>query len=102
METECVTRPASSSVHGCVAGGVAAPVEADQWRDAYELDQQLVPSFISDDLARKIVRAGKSINFLRQECGDGVWVQQATQMDSFALEVCALLLQSSRQCSDVL
>ena len=68
------------------AGGLAAPLEADHWRDAYELDQRLLPSFIGEDLARTIVRAGKSINFLREECGDVAWVQQAAHADGLAIE----------------
>lgn len=89
----------------CAAGGAAAPIEEDQWRDAYELGRHLVPSFISEDLARKIVRAGKSINFLREECGDVAWVQKAAQAHSFPFEqqVCmhdsTPLLAKCFQCS---
>ena len=47
----------------------------DLWADGYMLRLHLVPTFISEDLARKILRAGKSINFLRQCCDDVAWVQ---------------------------
>lgn len=33
------------------------------------------PPFISPALGQKILRAGKSVNFLRDCCGDSDWVQ---------------------------
>lgn len=38
----------------------------DLWREGYEMNEEMLPSFITKTLANKILRAGKSINFLRQ------------------------------------
>lgn len=47
----------------------------DLWRDAYKLEPAKLPPFISRELAQTILRAGKSINFLRDACGDARWLQ---------------------------
>eukprot|EP00798_Chlamydomonas_sp_ICE-L_P007206 gene7206-317_t len=47
----------------------------DMWRDGYWLDQNQLPPFLTQTLANKILRAGKSINFLQECCGDVKWVQ---------------------------
>jgi hypothetical protein len=48
----------------------------DLWRDTHRLELAKLPPFISQDLALTILRAGKSINFLRDACGDKGWVQE--------------------------
>jgi gamma-tubulin complex component 3 len=40
------------------------------WRSKYKLRKAMVPCFVSEDLAKKILIIGKSINFLRQVCHD--------------------------------
>eukprot|EP00051_Salpingoeca_urceolata_P028327 m.486294 g.486294 ORF g.486294 m.486294 type:complete len:857 (+) comp24292_c0_seq1:160-2730(+) len=46
-------------------------VEEDQlWTHKYSLRPGMLPSFISDDLSRKILLIGKSINFIRHACQD--------------------------------
>eukprot|EP00892_Ulva_mutabilis_P008835 jgi/Ulvmu1/6323/UM029_0031.1 len=67
-------RPAGAAA----PAGVEAPLR-DAWHSAYELRLALVPAFIDERLAEKILRAGKSINFLRGECDDVAWVQQAAK-----------------------
>lgn len=47
----------------------------DLWRTGYTLNEAMLPGFVSPTLAQKILRAGKSINFLRSRCGDVEWVQ---------------------------
>lgn len=61
---------------GATVGAPEAPLR-DAWHSAYELRLSLVPAFIDERLAERILRAGKSINFLREECNDVAWVQQA-------------------------
>jgi gamma-tubulin complex component 3 len=56
----------------------------DVWRASYELKSDLQPSFISPRLARNIMRAGKSINFLREHCDDVAWVQESASAAQFA------------------
>lgn len=48
----------------------------DLWRHAYKLEPAKLPPFISAELAATILRAGKSINFLRDACDDAQWVQE--------------------------
>nr|XP_043609048.1 gamma-tubulin complex component 3 [Erigeron canadensis]XP_043609049.1 gamma-tubulin complex component 3 [Erigeron canadensis] len=49
------------------------------WREGYRLHSAMIPSFISPSLARRILRTGKSINFLRVCCDDRSWADAATQ-----------------------
>lgn len=44
----------------CTASGAV-----DMWRDGYVIDEARVPSFLGPQLASKILRAGKSVNFLK-------------------------------------
>ncbi|KAK9807536.1 hypothetical protein WJX72_001944 [[Myrmecia] bisecta] len=49
------------------------------WRSRYWLEAGMMPPFISPDLARQILRTGKSINFLRDCCMDAEWMQSSTR-----------------------
>jgi gamma-tubulin complex component 3 len=49
-------------------------VETSVWEDKYSLDHSMTPSIISADFAKKIFLIGKSLNFLRHNCGDSDWV----------------------------
>ena len=49
-------------------------VETSVWEDKYQLDQSMMPSIISTEFAKKIFLIGKSLNFLRHNCGDSDWV----------------------------
>lgn len=40
------------------------------WHDKYHVRSSMVPSFITNSQAKKILATGKSINFLRQICKD--------------------------------
>lgn len=40
------------------------------WHEKYNLRKQMLPSFISNDIATKILNIGKSINFIRVVCED--------------------------------
>ena len=42
-----------------------AGLSDDLWRNGYRLNEEMRPSFISKQMAGTILRAGKSINFLR-------------------------------------
>lgn len=44
------------------------------WHDLYRLDPRLLPKFIDQELAAKILTIGKAINFLRRLCGDSEWI----------------------------
>ncbi|KAF4323419.1 hypothetical protein BBO99_00003135 [Phytophthora kernoviae] len=49
------------------------------WAKKYTLNLKMLPTFISFDLAKKILVIGKSINFIRQCCGNADWVMDAGQ-----------------------
>nr|CCA14880.1 gammatubulin complex component putative [Albugo laibachii Nc14] len=44
------------------------------WAHQYKLQLDMLPTFISLDLANQILIIGKSINFIRQCCGNTEWV----------------------------
>ncbi|XP_031256517.1 gamma-tubulin complex component 3 [Pistacia vera] len=59
---------------------VGQPVKAESlWREGYRLHSGMLPSFISQSLAQRILRTGKSINFLRVCCDDRGWADAATE-----------------------
>ena len=60
--------PASSS------GGSRRARGPDPWKDIYRIEPAKLPPFVGKELADRILRAGKSINFLRDSCGDVEWV----------------------------
>ncbi|PWY92420.1 spindle pole body component [Aspergillus heteromorphus CBS 117.55] len=45
------------------------------WEDKYKLDDEMVPSIITQDFAKKVFLIGKSLNFIRTGCGDSGWVE---------------------------
>ncbi|KAJ5174398.1 Spindle pole body component alp6 [Penicillium canariense] len=45
------------------------------WEDKYKLDDDMVPSIITQDFAKKVFLIGKSLNFIRYGCGDAAWVE---------------------------
>lgn len=45
------------------------------WEDKYKLDDEMVPSIITQDFAKKVFLIGKSLNFIRYGCGDSGWVE---------------------------
>lgn len=58
---------------------LSQPVKAESlWREGYRLHAAMLPTFISQSLAQRILRTGKSINFLRVCCEDRVWADAAT------------------------
>ncbi|GAV63976.1 Spc97_Spc98 domain-containing protein [Cephalotus follicularis] len=59
---------------------VSQPVKAELlWREGYRLHAGMLPSFISQSLAQRILRTGKSINFLRVCCDDRGWADATTE-----------------------
>ena len=45
------------------------------WKEKYHLDEALIPSIITEELAKKVFLIGKSLNFIRYGCGDSAWVE---------------------------
>ncbi|SPO22753.1 related to Spindle pole body component alp6 [Ustilago trichophora] len=47
---------------------------ASLWQNKFVFRKEMLPSFLQDSFGRKIFSTGKSLNFIRQSCGDGDWV----------------------------
>ncbi|KAI4287514.1 MAG: hypothetical protein L6R35_003231 [Caloplaca aegaea] len=45
------------------------------WEDKYTLKEDMIPSIITEEFARKVFLIGKSLNFIRYGCGDSAWVE---------------------------
>ena len=45
------------------------------WHDKYSLREEMIPSFLTLDQAKKILLTGKAINFLRQVCQDRTMIR---------------------------
>ncbi|GJN33848.1 hypothetical protein PR202_gb22474 [Eleusine coracana subsp. coracana] len=59
---------------------VGQPVKAESlWREGYLIQSDMLPAFISPVLAQRILRTGKSINFLRVCCDDNGWADAAAE-----------------------
>ncbi|XP_039127387.1 gamma-tubulin complex component 3 [Dioscorea cayenensis subsp. rotundata] len=59
---------------------LSQPVKAESlWREGYRIQTSMLPSFISQTLAQRILRTGKSINFLRVCCEDNGWADAAAE-----------------------
>ncbi|KAG0233932.1 Gamma-tubulin complex component 3 [Actinomortierella wolfii] len=50
--------------------------EQDLWQKKYCIREDMLPAFIGDSLAKKILSIGKSLNFLRHSCDDADWLAQ--------------------------
>ncbi|KAI9997629.1 hypothetical protein PInf_001560 [Phytophthora infestans] len=67
-------------VHGEFFVVADSTVSDDQfWAKKYTLNLKMLPTFIPIELAKKILVIGKSINFIRQCCGNADWVMDAAQ-----------------------
>ena len=65
-----------AAASGTAADPAAAAAAGDMWRSGYAIDGSRLPRFLSQKLAARILRAGKSVNFLQESCGDVAWVQE--------------------------
>lgn len=61
-------------------------VATSVWEEKYKVDSSLVPSIISEEFARKVFLIGKSLNFIRHNCGDSDWVIQYSKSNSKSLD----------------
>ncbi|KAK1239726.1 hypothetical protein MKX07_001180 [Trichoderma sp. CBMAI-0711] len=60
----------------------AVRVKGNVWEDQYEMAQDMIPSIISQEFAQKIFLIGKSLNFIRHNCGDSMWVEEYSKAAS--------------------
>lgn len=61
-------------------------VATSVWEEKYKLDTAMVPSIISPEFSRKVFLIGKSLNFIRNNCGDSDWVIQYSKSNSRSLD----------------
>lgn len=61
-------------------------VATSVWEEKYKLDTAMVPSIISSEFSRKVFLIGKSLNFIRNNCGDSDWVIQYSKSNSRSLD----------------
>jgi len=47
------------------------------WSHKYRLNYVMIPTFLSNALAQKILLTGKAINFIRKCCNEQDWVLDA-------------------------
>ncbi|PNS19072.1 hypothetical protein CAC42_1808 [Sphaceloma murrayae] len=52
------------------------------WTDKYVLNDALVPSIMTHELASQVYLIGKSLNFIRSACLDSTWVESYTASSS--------------------
>ena len=54
-------------------------VGADKlWTEKYKLNYIMIPSFLSNSLAHKILLTGKAVNFIRRCCNEQDWILDAS------------------------
>jgi hypothetical protein len=58
---------------GALSSSSSSAAPLDPWRECYRIEPSRVPAFVSSSLARRVLRAGKCLHFLREVCGDGEW-----------------------------
>ena len=44
------------------------------WTDKYRLNHIMIPSFMSNNIANKILQTGKAVNFIRRCCQEQDWI----------------------------
>jgi len=64
---EVSPRPAAQTGTKSTAGGSA-------WETRYSLRGELVPGFLGEGVVRKVFLIGKSLNFIREDCGEEGYV----------------------------
>ncbi|OAP58710.1 hypothetical protein AYL99_07800 [Fonsecaea erecta] len=61
-------------------------VATSVWEEKYKVDSGMVPSIISSEFAKKVFLIGKSLNFIRNNCGDSDWVIKYSKSNSRSLD----------------
>lgn len=44
------------------------------WTHKYKLNYIMIPSFLTNEVANKILLTGKAVNFIRRCCGEQDWI----------------------------
>jgi gamma-tubulin complex component 3 len=56
--------------------GTAGTATGATWEGRYAVVEDLVPGFIGEGVARKVFLIGKSLNFIREDCGEEEYVNE--------------------------
>jgi len=54
--------------------------DKDLWRCKYAFDDDMLPSFVTREQGKTMLRLGKSINFLRRCCDDASWTPERSEI----------------------
>ena len=56
------------------------PTVSDEklWTEKYRINYAMIPSFLSNEIAHKILLTGKAVNFIRRCCHEQDWILDAT------------------------
>ncbi|CAO3681202.1 unnamed protein product [Rhizopus stolonifer] len=89
---------------------VASVPEEMLWQNKYSIRENMLPSFISEELAQKIFSIGKSLNFIRYSCHDSMDQYETPKREIFkygeiqAVEraIDAIYLDTSKSLLDLL
>ena len=71
-----------AQVNGEVTADPRRVAALSVWQDKYKLDDDMVPSIITQEFAKKVFLIGKSLNFIRYGCGDSAWVEAYSKQAS--------------------
>jgi len=55
------------------------------WEDKYKIDDDMIPTIMTAEFAKKVFLIGKSLNFIRHVCGDAPWVESSSKSSSCEL-----------------
>ncbi|CAO3611650.1 unnamed protein product [Cunninghamella echinulata] len=79
--------------------------EEELWQRKYSIREDMLPSFISPELAQKIFSIGKSLNFIRYSCHDETLVEKYYAQNSTVLSPQTFKygdIQSIERCVDMM
>ncbi|KAI1270458.1 Spc97/Spc98 family protein [Xylariaceae sp. FL1019] len=55
---------------------------ANVWEEKYWMDDEMIPSIMTQEFADKVLLIGKALNFIRHSCGDAQWVENYSKESS--------------------
>jgi len=56
------------------------------WTDKYSLNYIMIPSFLTNEIATKILLTGKAVNFIRRCCQEDDWILDSSESMPFNFE----------------
>ena len=56
------------------------------WTEKYKLNYVMIPAFLTNNLANKILQTGKAVNFIRRCCDEQDWILDLSLQAPFQAE----------------